>query len=108
MIYEMRVYHCVPGRLPALLNRFETRTLALWQKHGIRQAGFFTTVIGETNQQLIYFLAWDSLAERERRWNAFIADPDWIKTRAETEKDGQIVDKVVNQILTPTAFSSVK
>jgi hypothetical protein len=108
MIYEMRVYHCMPGRLPALLNRFETRTLALWQKHGISQAGFFTTVIGETNQQLIYFLAWDSLAEREKKWNAFIADPDWIKGRAETEKDGQIVEKVVNQILTPTAFSSVQ
>jgi len=24
MIYEMRVYRCVPGRLPALLKRFES------------------------------------------------------------------------------------
>ena len=39
MLYELRVYHCVPGRLPALLKRFETITLGLWQKHGIRQAG---------------------------------------------------------------------
>jgi hypothetical protein len=107
MLYEMRTYHCLPGRLPALLNRFETRTLSLWHKHGIRQAGFFTTVIGETNQQLIYFLAWESLAERDKKWNAFLADPVWITTRAETEKDGQIVEKVVNQILAPTAFSSV-
>ncbi len=41
MIYEMRVYRCVPDRLPALLKRFETVTLKLWEKHGIRQAGFF-------------------------------------------------------------------
>jgi hypothetical protein len=108
MLYEMRVYHCVPGRLPALLKRFETKTLALWEKHGIRQAGFFTTLIGESNQQLTYFLAWESLAERERRWNAFIADPEWLAVRAETEKDGQIVERVINQILTPTAFSAVK
>ena len=27
MIYEMRVYHCIPGRLPALLKRFDTVTL---------------------------------------------------------------------------------
>jgi hypothetical protein len=108
MLYEMRVYYCIPGRLPALLKRFETKTLKIWEKHGIRQAGFFTTVIGESNQQLVYFLAWDSLAERERKWNAFMADPEWINARAETEKDGQIVERVINQILTPTVFSSVK
>ncbi len=108
MIYEMRTYHCLPGRLPALLKRFETKTLALWEKHGIRQAGFFTTIVGESNQQLVYFLAWESLAEREKKWNGFMADPEWIATRAETEKDGQIVERIVNQLLMPTAFSSVK
>jgi NIPSNAP len=108
MIYEMRVYRCVPGRLPALLKRFETVTLKIWDKHGIRQAGFFTTLIGESNQELTYFLAWDSLADRERKWGAFMADPDWIKARAESEADGPIVGNIVSQLLTPTAFSSVK
>ena len=75
MIYEMRQYRCVPGRLPALLKRFETITLKIWEKHGIRQAGFFTTLIGESNQELTYFLAWESLAERETKWGAFAADP---------------------------------
>ena len=43
MIYETRVYRCLPGRLPALLKRFETTTLkTLGQAHGIKQAGFFT------------------------------------------------------------------
>ena len=71
MIYEMRVYRCVPGRLPALLKRFENTTLKLWEKHGIRPVGFFTTLVGESNQELTYFLAWESLAEREKKWNAF-------------------------------------
>ena len=44
MINEMRVYRCLPGRLPALLKRFENTTLKLWDKHGIKQAGFFTTL----------------------------------------------------------------
>lgn len=108
MIYEMRVYRCLPGRLPALLKRFETATLKIWEKHGIRQAGFFTTLIGDSNQELTYFLAWDSLAEREKKWAAFMADPDWMKARAESEADGQIVGNIVSQILTPTAFSSIK
>ena len=46
MIMEMRVYRCLPGRLPALMKRFDTLTLKLWDKHGIKQAGFFTTLIG--------------------------------------------------------------
>jgi hypothetical protein len=108
MIYEMRVYRCVPGRLPALLNRFATITLKLWDKHGIKQAGFFTTLVGESNQELTYFLQWESLADREQKWNAFAADPEWHAKRAETEKDGQIVMNVSNQMLSPTAFSSVK
>ena len=108
MIYETRVYRCLPGRLPALLNRFETITLKLWEKHGIRQAGFFTTLVGESNQELTYLLAWESLAERDKKWNAFLSDPEWITARAKTEEDGPIVGNIVNQLLAPTSFSSVK
>jgi len=108
MILEMRVYRCVPGRLPALLKRFENATLSLWDKHGIRQAGFFTTLIGASNQELTYFLAWESMAERERKWTAFMTDPAWVAARAESERDGQIVDNITSQLLAPTTFSSVR
>jgi hypothetical protein len=108
MIYELRIYRCVPGRLPALLSRFQDHTLRIWEKHGIRQAGFWTTLIGESNQQVTYMLAWDSMADRESRWSAFLVDPDWIAISAETEKDGQLVQDISNQLLAPTAFSSVK
>ena len=67
MIYELRVYRCVPGRLPALLSRFQNHTLRIWERHGIRQAGFWTPLVGENSQDLTYLLAWESLAERERR-----------------------------------------
>ena len=108
MIYELRVYYCVPGRLPNLLKRFETVTLKIWEKHGIKQAGFWTVLVGESNQALYYLLAFDSIADREKKWNAFAADPEWLAARAETEKDGPIVAKVVNSFLQPTSFSSVK
>lgn len=108
MIHELRIYHCIPGRLPALLKRFETMTLKLWEKHGIRQAGFWTVLIGDSSQVLYYMLEWESLAEREKKWNAFVADPEWHAKRAESEKDGLIVAKVTNEILQPTTFSSVR
>jgi hypothetical protein len=107
-IYELRVYTCLPGRLSALSKRFETKTLKIWEKHGIKQAGFFTTVVGESNQTLTYLLEWASLAERETKWNAFQSDPEWIRERAETEKDGQIVANIASSFLAPTSYSSVK
>ncbi len=107
-IYELRIYKALPGRLPALLKRFETTTLKIWEKHGIKQAGFFTTLIGESSLELTYLLEWNSLAERETKWNAFQADPAWIKERADSEKDGQIVANISSQFLTPTSFSAVK
>ena len=108
MLYELRVYRPMPGKLPALLQRFEKATLDIWKKHGIRQAGFWTTVIGESNQQLTYMLAWESLAEREKKWHAFASDPQWLAARAESERDGPLVENASNQILQPTAFSVVK
>lgn len=108
MIYELRVYHCAPGRLPALHQRFEQVTLSLWQRHGIEQAGFFTTLIGPSNQTLTYLLKWDSLAERERKWNAFASDPDWLMARAASEADGIIVERIENAFLTPTAYSAMR
>ena len=108
MLYELRVYRCIPGRLPALLKRFETVTLGMWERHGIRQAGFWTTVIGESNQDLTYLLAWDSMSEREQKWNAFQSDPEWIAARAESERDGAIVANITSSFLQPTGFSSVK
>src|SRR5689334_14803193 len=68
MIHELRIYHCVPGRLPDLNKRFETITLKLWEKHGIRQAGFWTVLVGPNNQQLYYLLEWKDLAERDQKW----------------------------------------
>lgn len=108
MLIELRIYHCLPGRLPALHQRFENVTLGLWRKHGIEQAGFFTTAIGPSNQTLTYLLKWDSLAQRESRWNAFLADPEWITQRAASEADAPIVAHIDSSLLSPTAYSALR
>lgn len=108
MIHELRIYHTCPGRLPDLLNRFDTVTLKIWERMGIRQAGFWTVVIGENNHDLYYLLEWDSLAEREEKWNAFQVDPEWQEKKSKTEENGPLVATITNAILQPTGFSSVK
>ena len=41
-------------------------------------------------------------------WAAFVTDPAWHWARDESERDGQIIANISSQLLTPTAFSSVK
>ena len=108
MIYEIRVYQSVPGAMPRLQARFAEKTIPIWEKHGIRAIGFWTTLIGKSNNELTYILAWDSLAEREAKWAAFQKDPNWHKARDESERDGPIVASISNQILAPTSFSALK
>jgi hypothetical protein len=105
MIYELRIYKCLPGRLPALIKRFENDTLRIWEKHGIQQAGFWTTAIGESSNDLTYMIRWDSMADREARWGAFVTDPEWSSARAASEADGPIVANISSQFLSPTKFS---
>ncbi|TAL53190.1 NIPSNAP family protein [Pandoraea sp.] len=108
MIHELRIYHCAPGRLPALHDRFQHITLKFWEKYGIKPVAFWTTVVGPTNQTLTYLLEWENLAEREAKWDAFIGDPQWQAKRAESEAKAVIVERIENQILVPTAYSPLR
>lgn len=108
MIYELRIYRAMPGCLPRLQNRFREHTLRIWERIGIRQVGFWTTLVGESSNDLTYLLAWESMAEREAKWNAFQADPEWVQARAESERDGPINANISSQFLAPTNFSAMK
>src|SRR5438067_2273887 len=110
MLYEMRIYHAAPGRMAALNKRFENVTLQTWQKYGIRPVGFWTVTIGQNSNDLYYMLAWESLAEREQKWSAFRADPDWHKAVAQSEADagGPLTINIDNLMLSPTSYSAMQ
>ena len=81
MLYELRTYHVVPGKLPAVNDRLRAPKLSLFAKHGINPVGFWTTYIGPSANTLTYILAWDSLGDRETIWNGFASDTDWLAVR---------------------------
>jgi hypothetical protein len=108
MIHELRVYELVPGQMQRLLARFRDHTVPIWERHGIRPLGFWTTLIGESSNRLTYIIPWESLADREAKWAAFQKDPAWHKARDDSEREGPIVASIRNEILIPTVFSALK
>ncbi len=108
MLYELRIYHTAPGRLPDLNSRFANITLKLWDTFGIRQVGFWTTLVGPNNNALFYLLEWESMAERDQKWTAFATAPEWLAARGETEKNGPLVERIENMFLSPTAYSKLR
>lgn len=108
MLYEIRTYRCMPGRLADVTVRFRDHTSRLWTKHGITQIGYWTVAVGESNHDFIYILAWDSLSDRESKWELFARDPEWLTARAASEANGPLVQSVSNQILKPTDFSPLR
>jgi hypothetical protein len=108
MIYELRTYYAMPLRLPDLNRRFADITLGYFKKHGIQVVGFWTNELGGSSEQLIYMLAYDSLADREKKWSAFITDAERLAKFAETEKNGPLLSRLTAQILKPTAYSPMK
>ena len=108
MIYELRIYTANPGKMGALQARFRDHTVRLFEKHGVKNVGYWTNSIGGRSDELWYMLGFESLAQRETAWAAFGADPDWQKARADSEKDGPLVHHIENRIMNPTNFSPLK
>lgn len=111
-LYEMRVYSTMPGKLDALNSRFRDHTMALFEKHGMKNLWYFHLDEGQEGAEttLLYFLAHDSAESQAASFGAFRGDPDWITARDASEKDGKIlIDKgVVSTLLSPTDYSPVK
>lgn len=103
-VQELRIYEAVPGKLPALHDRFANHTTGFFKKYGMDVIGYWTEDVGTSNQ-LVYMLGYPSLGDREKSWAAFSADRDWQKVVAESHRDGVLVRRSRNTILRPTAYS---
>src|SRR5258708_40085162 len=96
------------GRRGAPDRRFAEITMDFFKKHNIQVVGFWTNELGGSSDQLIYMLAYDSLADREKKWSGFFADKDRLAKFAETETNGPPLRRLTAHILRPTAYSPMQ
>ena len=112
--FELRTYTTGPGNLDHLLKRFREHTIALFTKHGMRHFHYFTPIKGEpgADNTLIYILAHASPEASKASFDAFRADPDWIKAKADSEAAAggslTVEDGVKSELLKATDYSPVK
>jgi hypothetical protein len=105
VIYELREYETVPGRMPALLRRFRDHTLELFHRHGLSVVFISQTEFGDNiTNELVYVLQFEDHAQLHARWASFLADPEWHKVKADSEVDGPIVAAVKRRLLTTAPF----
>jgi hypothetical protein len=107
--FELRTYYMLPNRLPNILARFKNHTMKLFENHGMTNIAYWVTVEKDGSQaKLVYILAHKSEEAGKASFGTFVNDPEWIKVRDDSEKDGKIVEKIESVYMKPTAFSKIK
>lgn len=105
-VYELRTYTAPAGKREALLARFRDHTVKLFEKHGMKNVGYWVPVDGKDggDDKLIYLLEHKSRAAAEASWKSFLADPVWKDVNAKTTANGPIVAKIDAVFLKPTGY----
>ena len=105
-VYELRVYHLNEGKLPLILDRFRTKERPIFARCGMHEVAFWVPVEGDIPANtLVYLMRHKSLDAAKASWAKFSADPEWVRVKAETEKDGAFVAKHDVTFLKLTDFS---
>lgn len=108
-VFELRTYFPAAGKVSNILARFREHTVALFTKHGIQNIAYFTSIEKDNKQPvLIYLLAHKSEEAGKKSFEEFGKDPDWVKVKTESEKDGKIVDSIQSVYMKPLPFSKIK
>lgn len=107
--FELRQYHSPTGsHLKAVHERFAGPEIKVFHRSGIFPILYTSGMFGANLPNLTYLIPFDSLGAREKAWDAFNADPEWIKARKESiDAHGQIVQVTDISIYHATAYSPV-
>nr|MCU0449526.1 NIPSNAP family protein [Bernardetiaceae bacterium] len=109
-VFELRIYHAYPNRLPDVLARFRNHTVKLFEKHGMQNLVYFTSIPQKADEAsvLYYFLAHRDQAAGKASFDTFVKDPAWIQVRDASEANGKILERLVSVYMRPVAFSPWK
>ena len=107
MVFEMRTYFAAPGKLDDLNARFRNHTCRLFDKHGMRNVGYWMP-LENPEQKLVYIIAHESREKAAENWKKFALDPLWQAVVKESEKNGKLVTRIESTYLAGTDYSAIR
>lgn len=109
-IFELRTYHSPTARQwKALHERFAGPEIKIFHRVGVHPLFYSSTVFGMNRPNLTYLIPFDSLAAREKAWNAFGADEEWVRVRKESiDRSGQISSVIQMSLYRATPYSPIR
>jgi len=109
-VFEMHIYHTVPGKVPALESQFRDRQSKLLAKHDLKIVGYWVPEgTPDWDNTFIFIAAHSSREEAKKNWDAMRADPDFQELIKEnSEPASKLVERVDVMYMRPTDYSPMK
>jgi NIPSNAP len=107
-LFELRIYHTVPGKLPALESRFRDIYSKLLTKHDLQVVGYWVPEgAADWDNTFVYLVAHSSREEAKKNWDAMLADPE-VQEAIKSEEANKLVEKIDRAYMRSTDFSPMK
>ena len=108
-VFELRIYHALPGKLPAMESRFRDTTSKLLVKHDLNVIAYWIpdSKSPAWDNTFVFLLAHSSREEAEKNWREMAADPGFQEIIKSEQKE-RLLDKADTTYMQPTDFSAMK
>jgi len=107
-VFELRVYHTVPGKVLDLEARFRDTTSKVLAKHDLKVVGYWVPEGAPAwENTFIFMVAHASREEAKKNWDAMFSDPEFQEV-VKAEQANKLVEKVDVTYMRPTDFSPMK
>jgi len=108
-VFELRIYHTVPGKATALQAEFREKVTKWFAKHDLQAVGYWAPVDAPAaDNTFVYILAHPSREDAKKHWAAFQADPAFQEMIKSQQGDAKLVEKVDSTYMNPVDFSPLK
>ena len=107
-VFELRIYHTAPGKLPALESRFRDIYSKALAKHDLQVVGYWVPEgKADWDNTFVYLVAHSSREEAKKNWDAMLADPA-VQEAIKSEEVDKLVEKIDRTYMRSTDFSPMK
>jgi NIPSNAP len=107
-LFELRLYHDVPSKLPMMEARFREKTSKILARHNLNVVGYWvTTDRSESENSFIFMLTHQTREEAKKNWEGVRLDPEFQEIE-KAEQAEKTLEKAELIYMRPTDFSPMK